>query len=123
MSLLPQQFLSKCNFKIVPHSPYSPDLASCDMWLFQGYKRSSMAENLTQILMSFQESRNFEVVSKASLLALKSELNDNGTITSHLREGILKNRDLFFAADKLLNFSKIYFYFVFTERFCILGIK
>lgn len=33
-----QQYLSKCNIKIMPHPPYSPDLAPCDFWLFPTLK-------------------------------------------------------------------------------------
>jgi len=33
-SLLVRQFLSNKNITACPHSPYSPDLAPCDFWLF-----------------------------------------------------------------------------------------
>lgn len=32
-------FLSSKKVKIIPHPPYSPDLAMCDFWLFSGLKR------------------------------------------------------------------------------------
>jgi len=37
-SLLVLQFLSNKNFTVCPHSPYSPDLAPCDFWLFPKVK-------------------------------------------------------------------------------------
>ena len=67
---------------------------------FQRWRRSSVVENLTKILTLFQQCRvlwcSFQ--KKASLLVLKSGLND-GTVAYHLREGILKNNDLFFAVN------------------------
>ena len=33
-SILVTDFLTKMGIKIVPHPPYSPDLAPCDFWLF-----------------------------------------------------------------------------------------
>ena len=33
-SILVTDYLTKMGIKTVPHSPYSPDLASCDFWLF-----------------------------------------------------------------------------------------
>ena len=33
-SILVTDYLSKMGIKTVPHRPYSPDLASCDFWLF-----------------------------------------------------------------------------------------
>ena len=33
-SILVTDYLAKMGIKTVPHSPYSPDLASCDFWLF-----------------------------------------------------------------------------------------
>jgi histone-lysine N-methyltransferase SETMAR len=37
---LTTQYLAKNNIKIIPHPPYSPDLAMCDFWLFSGLKRN-----------------------------------------------------------------------------------
>lgn len=39
-SSLTTQFLADNNIKIIPHPPYSPDLAMCDFWLFSGLKRN-----------------------------------------------------------------------------------
>ena len=33
-SILVADYLTKMGIKTVPHSPYSPDLAPCDFWLF-----------------------------------------------------------------------------------------
>ena len=33
-SLLFTDYLTKIGIKTVPHRPYSPDLATCDSWLF-----------------------------------------------------------------------------------------
>ena len=33
-SILVTDYLTKMGIKIVPHPPYSPDLAPCDSWLF-----------------------------------------------------------------------------------------
>ena len=33
-SILDTDYLSKMDIKTVPHPPYSPDLALCDIWLF-----------------------------------------------------------------------------------------
>ena len=33
-SILVTDFLTKMGIKTLPHRPYSPDLASCDFWLF-----------------------------------------------------------------------------------------
>ena len=37
-SILVTDYLSKMSIKTVPHRPYSPDLASCDFWLFPKLK-------------------------------------------------------------------------------------
>src|SRR5215469_6301242 len=34
-SVLTQQFLAKYKIAVIPHPPYSPDLAPCDFFLFQ----------------------------------------------------------------------------------------
>lgn len=34
-----QQFIEEHNIQVWPHPPYSPDLASCDFWLFPTLKR------------------------------------------------------------------------------------
>ena len=33
-SIVVADYLTKMGIKTVPHPPYSPDLASCDFWLF-----------------------------------------------------------------------------------------
>ena len=33
-SILVTEYLTKMDINIVPHPPYSPDLAPCDFWLF-----------------------------------------------------------------------------------------
>lgn len=35
---LTMEFLRENHIKIIPHPPYSPDLAMCDFWLFSGLK-------------------------------------------------------------------------------------
>ena len=37
-SILVTDYLTKMGIKTVPHPPYSPDLASCDFWLFPKLK-------------------------------------------------------------------------------------
>ena len=37
-SILVTDYLTKMGIKRVPHSPYSPDLALCDFWLFPKLK-------------------------------------------------------------------------------------
>jgi hypothetical protein len=37
-SVLTQLFLTKCKMVIIPHPPYSPDLAPCDFLLFPKLK-------------------------------------------------------------------------------------
>jgi hypothetical protein len=37
-SLIVQQFLTSRNITVIPHSPYSPDLAPCDFFLFPKMK-------------------------------------------------------------------------------------
>ena len=37
-SILVTDYLTKMGIKIVPHSPYSPNLAPCDFWLFPKLK-------------------------------------------------------------------------------------
>ena len=40
-----KKYLCKCNIKILPHPPYSPDLESCDFWLLPTLKEKSVAKN------------------------------------------------------------------------------
>jgi histone-lysine N-methyltransferase SETMAR len=37
-SVLTQQFLVKYKMAVIPHPPYSPDLAPCDFFIFQKMK-------------------------------------------------------------------------------------
>jgi hypothetical protein len=37
-SVLTQQFLAKYKMAVIPHPPYSPDLAPCDLFLFPKIK-------------------------------------------------------------------------------------
>ena len=37
-SILVADYLTKMGIKTVPHHPYSPDLAPCDLWLFPKLK-------------------------------------------------------------------------------------
>ena len=34
------EFLNRNKIKVIPHPPYSPDLALCDLWLFPELKRN-----------------------------------------------------------------------------------
>jgi hypothetical protein len=38
LTVLTQQFLAKYNMAVIPHPPYSPDLAPCDFFLFPKLK-------------------------------------------------------------------------------------
>jgi hypothetical protein len=38
LSVLTQQFLTKYVMAVIPHPPYSPDLAPCDLFIFQKMK-------------------------------------------------------------------------------------
>ena len=40
-SILVTDYLTKMGIKTVPHSPYSPDLAPCDFWLFHKLKEKT----------------------------------------------------------------------------------
>jgi transposase len=40
-----REFLAKKNFPVLPHSPYSPDLAPCDFYLFPKLKLKTI-ENI-----------------------------------------------------------------------------
>jgi len=39
-----QQFLAKYNMTVIPHPPYSPDLAPCDFFLFPRMKGKRFAD-------------------------------------------------------------------------------
>ena len=39
-SILVTDYLTQMGIKMVPHSPYSPDLALCDFWLFPKLKKN-----------------------------------------------------------------------------------
>ena len=39
--------LNELNFELLPHPPYSPDLAPSDYWLFAYLKKSSKGKDLT----------------------------------------------------------------------------
>ena len=55
-SLLVTDYLTKMGIKTVPQSPYSPDLAPCDFWLFpklRGFRYETieeMKEAVTKII-------------------------------------------------------------------------
>lgn len=42
---LTDKFLKANKLRVVPHPPYSPDLAMCDFWLFSGLKRNLRGRN------------------------------------------------------------------------------
>ena len=53
--ILVTEYLTKMGIKIVPHFPYSPDLAPCDFWLFPKlrgcrYETIEMKEAVTKII-------------------------------------------------------------------------
>ena len=46
-SILVTDYLSKMGIKTVPHRPYSPNIAPCDLWLFpklRGYRYETIEE-------------------------------------------------------------------------------
>ena len=54
-SILVTDYLTKMDFKTVPHPPYSPDLAPCDFWLFPKlrgccYETVEMKEAVTKVI-------------------------------------------------------------------------
>jgi hypothetical protein len=56
-----QEFLAKKNIPVLPHPPYSPDIARCDFYLFsklkfklKGHHFETM-ENITDELHTFTE--------------------------------------------------------------------
>ena len=58
VSSITTQFLTANNVRILPHPPYSPDLAPCDFWLF-GYLKNKLSgqrfgsdEELHQVVTS-----------------------------------------------------------------------
>ena len=55
-SILVTDYLTKKGIKTVPHTPYSPDLAPCDFWLFPNLRRcrydaiEEMKEAVTKVI-------------------------------------------------------------------------
>ena len=54
-SILVTDYLTKMGIKTLPHTPYSPDLASCDFWLFPKlrgcrYETIEMKEAVTKVI-------------------------------------------------------------------------
>jgi len=44
-----QQFLAKNNMTVIPHPPYSPDLAPCDFFLFPRMKGQMKGKYLVDV--------------------------------------------------------------------------
>jgi len=65
-SLLVRQFLSNKNITLCPHSPYSPDLAPCDFWLFLNVKMTMNSER-------FESIQKIEAATTAQLKTLTKE--------------------------------------------------
>ena len=42
-----RQFIDESGLQILPHPPYSPDLAPCDFWLFPRIKRYLKGRNFS----------------------------------------------------------------------------
>src|SRR5215469_4391510 len=65
-SLLVWQFLSNKNITMCPHPPYSPDLASCNFWLFPKVKMSMKGKR-------FESIQDIEAAMSAQLKTLTKE--------------------------------------------------
>jgi histone-lysine N-methyltransferase SETMAR len=57
-----QQFLAKSNMVLLPHPPYSPDLAPCDFFLFPRMKKTLKGKRFSDV----------DEVKENTLTALKS---------------------------------------------------
>ena len=59
--MLVTDYLTKMGIKTVPHSPYSPDLAPCDFWLFPQLRGcryetiEEMKEAVTKVIDTFTQ--------------------------------------------------------------------
>jgi histone-lysine N-methyltransferase SETMAR len=65
-SLLVQQFLSTKNITVCPHTPYSPDLAPCNVWLFPKVKMTTKGK-------CFESIQDIEAAVTAQLKTLTKE--------------------------------------------------
>jgi histone-lysine N-methyltransferase SETMAR len=58
-ALLTSEYLDQMGIEVMPHPPYSPDIAPCDFWLFKKLKKHlrgkkfSSAEELEQTVLGF----------------------------------------------------------------------
>ena len=65
-SLQVRQFLSNKNITVCPHPPYSPDLASCEFWLFPKVKMTTRRKG-------FESIQDIEASTTAQLKTLTKE--------------------------------------------------
>lgn len=86
-----KEYLESVGIKIIPHPPYSPDLAPCDYWLFEKIKSSlttvtdakSLHRQITEILKNIPKEEYLKTFQKY-LERLKHCINNNGDYFEHL---------------------------------------
>ena len=90
-SIAVREFLPQNNITTLPHPPYSPDLVSCNFFLFPKLKPTSKDIILGQLKTSRQLQRGLWTTSqvKTSSTAMKSGSNTGITVFDH-KEPILK---------------------------------
>jgi transposase len=69
-----KEFLAKHNIPVVPHPPYSPDLAPCDFFLFPRLKRTLKGKRFQDVAeIQLNKTRQLQAIRKhATRHALKS---------------------------------------------------
>lgn len=114
--------LQSDNIKIMPHSPWSPDLTPCDFWLFTTLKEKYVAENWILILTVFQQCRVFLGSFQKRLLYLLWIVDErwNHCIWSNKR--LLDKKSFFFHCNFMIFhdfsiFIKYYLYLKLFENF------
>jgi len=100
-----REFLAQHNITMLPHPPYSPDLALCDYFYSPSSKPTSKDIILGQLKMSRQMWRRLWTISqvKTSSTAMKSGSNAGITVFDH-KESILKGINC-----NCIMFNKVFF--------------
>ena len=94
-----QQYLGKCNIKIISHHPYSLDLAPCDwdFWLFSTSKEELRGKKFitdSEVILTVQGSLK-QLPEKGFFVCFEKWI-ERVTVPYYLREDILKKKDLFY---------------------------
>ena len=91
MALSVQQFLAKNNMTVIPHPPYSPDLAPCDFFLFPPMKGQMKGKRFADVREV--NKKTLEVLNSISTEEFRSDFSsvkNDGTNILSQREGTLK---------------------------------